>query len=114
MRRWVLWVVISCELGASGSAYAQDTERALLTSAAVLSIHQPGESDSPYLRGPFGGTAPGVVIGIQVPRSRGFGAGFEVGLERSIQGSQEQRVSLQGTASLLTTHRDTTFSGLIA
>lgn len=89
---------------------AQGSEQVRLTGAAVVAVHYPGDSGSASDIGPpFGGSAPGVVVGLQVPVGSGRRATFEVGLERSIQGDQFTR-----SAQLLTTHRDTTFSGLYA
>ena len=88
---------------------AQGSEKLRLTGAAVVAVHYPGDSGSASDIGPpFGGSARGMVVGLQVPVGSRRRAIFEVGLERSIQGNQFTR-----SGQLLTTHRDTTFSGLI-
>jgi hypothetical protein len=89
---------------------AQGAEIVRLTGAAVVAVHNPGEGGSASDIGPgFGGSAPGLVVGLQVPVGSGRRAIFEIGLERSIHGNQSGRSALW-----LTTHRDTTFSGLYA
>jgi len=109
--RVALFVVTSVAVNPlSAHVAAQGSEKVRLTGAAVVSVHNPGESGSASDIGPaFGGSAPGVVVGLQVPVGSGRRATFEVGLERSIQGNQSTRSALW-----LTTHRDTTFSGLLA
>jgi hypothetical protein len=112
--RFRLSLILVVFLSASARpVFGQQSEKARVTGAAVVSVHNAGESDCPYMCNPFGGTAPGVVVGVQVPSAPSFRVGFEAGFERSIEGGQSQRVSLFGNAQLLTAHRDTTVSGLL-
>jgi hypothetical protein len=55
-----------------------------------------------------------VHVGLQLPASPAIRVGVEAGFERSIHGTQSERTSLFGSARLLTSHRDTTVSGLVS
>ena len=93
---------------------AQEPVNVWLTGAAVVTAHDPGDSDS-YLTPAFGGEAPGVVVGIQKPIRPRLRAGYEVGFDAVIEGEQSRRAAFPVFREyFLTTHRDTTVTGLLA
>jgi hypothetical protein len=92
---------------------AQEPPKLWVTGAGVVSFHDPGDSDI-YLFPAFGGHAPGVVVGMQVPIRPRLRAGYEVSYDAVIEGEQSQRTGLSTWRSFLTTHRDTTITGLLA
>lgn len=88
---------------------AQEPHSLWVTGAAVVSVHDPGRSDS-YLGPALGGAAPGVVVGIHKAIRSRLRVGFEFGYDGLIEGEQSRRTG----SSFLTTHRDTTMTGLLS
>jgi hypothetical protein len=105
---WLICATILA-LGVS-DAYGQQGRETLLTGVVIISIQEPGKSDGPYMGPPFGGAAPGMVLGVRIPSSSATQLAVEASLARPIHGKQSGR----GLGTFLSSHTDRIFSALAA
>ena len=108
--KYGLLLVVVLLIVTTVDASAQEPPNLWVTGAGVVSIHDPGASDS-YLYPALGGAAPGMVVGIQKSIRPRLRVGFEIGYDGLIEGMQSGRIA---SRPFRTTHRDTTFTELLA
>lgn len=97
---------------AIAAAVAGDADAQISVGAALgQSSQAAGESDSPYLGPPFGGSSLAGIGMIDAAIGSRARVGIEVSLAGDISGTQSQRAS-GGNNHFVSVHRDTVFSGV--
>jgi hypothetical protein len=101
----------------SPPAYGQQSDDFVITGALIASATTKGEGEEPCghdVCGALGGRTSGVVMGARRKSAANLELGAEISVTRSLETDQRVGYTDGRIADVLTRHRDTTVSGIVA